>query len=74
MLIVLPEKVRKLEKNHCEHLNARPMADCHEFSSEYFSKQCDTLESEMIVMRTSKVNIVIMFQELVIRSLGKMEH
>ena len=70
ILIGLPKKVTKLENNHHEHLNASPMANGDAFSSEDFSKWCNTLESEMLVMRTSKGTRVIMFQELVIRILG----
>ena len=73
MLIWLPEEVTKLENNHCDHPNAMPIADSRAFLSEDFSKRCGTIESGMLDMRTSKGNRFIMFQELMIRSLGKMK-
>ena len=49
------------------------IADCRDLSSEDFGKWRDTLESEMLAMRTSKGTKFIMFQELVIRNLGQMK-
>ena len=49
------------------------MANGDAFSFDDFSKPCNTLEIKMLEMRTSKGTRFIMFQELVIRSLGEMK-
>ena len=43
MLIGLPENIKKLENNHYEDPNDRPIANGDAFSFDDFSKQCDTL-------------------------------
>ena len=51
MLIGLPEKVTKIENNHCEHPNARPMSNYYSFLSEDFGKRCNILESETLARK-----------------------
>ena len=70
IIIGLPKRVIKLQNTLHENPNDRLTTNSDDYSLDNFNKRCSTLKSEMLAMRTSKVTRLIMFQELVIRSLG----